>query len=70
MTNDFYRTGIYEVDHSTFGGLISNGDFCTEYSQKPGKHIKDIISDWTFDQQCKKNAENRDRKKNYKKGDK
>ena len=67
-TTTFYRTENYKPDHSTFGGIISNGDFCTEYSQKPGEHIKDIISDWTFDKQCKKNIENRDRNKNYKKG--
>ena len=27
-----------------------------------------IISDWKFDEQCRKNALNRDRNKNYKKG--
>ena len=68
MTGNYYTTGNYKPDHTTFGGIISNGDFCTEYSQKPGEHIKDIISDWIFDQQCKKNVENRDRNKNYKKG--
>ena len=68
MTRNYYTPSNYKSDHSTFGGLISNGDFCTEYSQKPGEHIKDIISDWTFDRQCKKNVENRDRNKNYKKG--
>ena len=70
MTRNYYATGIYNPDHSTFGGMISNGDFCTEYSQKPGEHIKDIISDWTFDKRCKRNVENRDRNKNYKKGTK
>ena len=68
MTRKYYTTGNYKQNYSTFGGMVSNGDFCTEYSQKPGEHIKDIISDWTFDQQCKKNVENRDRNKNYKKG--
>ena len=27
-----------------------------------------IFSDWKFDEKCRKNAENRDRNKNYKKG--
>lgn len=68
MTRNYYTTGNYKTDHTTFGGTINFSDFCTEYSQKPGEHIKDIISDWTFDQQCKENVENRDRNKNYKKG--
>ena len=68
MTRNYYRTGNYKPDHSTFGGIMSNGDFCTEYSQKSGEHIKDIISDWKFDEDCKKNAESRDKRKNYKKG--
>ena len=68
MTRNYYTAGNYKPNHSTFGGIISNGDFCTEYSQKTGEHIKDILSDWTFDKQCKRNVENRDRNKNYKKG--
>ena len=67
-TTTFYRTGNYKPDHTTFGGIISNGDFCTEYSQKPGEHIKDIISDWKFDEDCKKNAESRARRINHEKG--
>lgn len=59
MTENYYRTRNYKPNHSTFGGIISNGDFCTECSQKPGEHIEDIISDWRFDEQCRKNIENR-----------
>ena len=59
MKRNYYITGNYKTYRSTFGGIISNGDFCTEYSQKPGEHIEDIISDWKFDEQCRKNIENR-----------
>ena len=32
MPNEFYRTGNYKVDHATFGGLIYQSDFNTDYS--------------------------------------
>jgi len=54
---DFYRTERFKVDHSTFGGIVSDYDF--------GRHItmiemiSRIISDSNFDEQCKRNAKNR-----------
>lgn len=55
MKNGFYQTGAYPVDHSAFGGIIYEGDFDERRS------IKDmasrILSDWRFDNQCRKNAE-------------
>ena len=70
ITETFYRTGNYSVNHSTFGGIINFSDFCTDHnrSEKSKSWAERIMSDWKFDEQCKKNALNRDRNKNYKKG--
>ena len=70
MTTTFYRTGNYKPDHSTFGGIINFSDFCTDNnrSEKTKSWAERIVSDWKFDEQCRKNALNRDRNKNYKKG--
>lgn len=66
MPEEFYRTGNY-ADHTRFGGLIYESDFNTEYrkdASKSGSSIaKDIISDWKFDEDCRKNALNRDETK-------
>ena len=56
----------YKVDHSTCGSQIYNYDFDGYVSMS--SMAERIISDWKFDKQCKKNIENRDRNKNYKKG--
>ena len=32
MAEEFYYVENYEVDHSTFGGSIFNGDFDAHYS--------------------------------------
>ena len=66
MTRNYYTTGNYNVNHSTCGSKIYNYDFdgyvsITDMAER-------IISDWKFDDDCKKNAESRDRNKNYKKG--
>ena len=68
MTTTFYRTGNYQPDHSTFGGIINFSDFCTDYnrSEKSKSWADRIVSDWKFDDQCRKNIENKN--KNYKKG--
>ena len=69
-TTTFYRTENYKPDHTTFGGTINFSDFCTDHnrSEKSKSWAERIVSDWRFDEQCKKNALNRDRNKNYKKG--
>ena len=67
MTRNYYRTGNYKPDRSTCGSKIYNYDFDGYVSIT--SMAERIISDWKFDYNCKKNAENRDRKKNYKKGD-
>ena len=57
MPKEFYRTGNYKVDHATFGGLIYQSDFNTDYSGNStnGSSIAaKIASDWRFDESCKK----------------
>ena len=70
MTRNYYRTGNYKPDYSTFGGIINFSDFCTDHNrlEKSKSWSERIVSDWKFDEQCKKNIENRNRNKNYKKG--
>ena len=62
MPKEFYKTGNYEVNHTTFGGLIYASDFCTNHSgssDTKGSVIADrIISDWKFDESCKKKTNN------------
>ena len=62
-------------NHTRFGGYVRSSDFDIYPSLKDpnGYHTmtdiaERIISDWKFDEQCKKNAENRDKTKKYKKG--
>ena len=57
MPKEFYRTGNYKVDHATFGGLIYQSDFNTDYSGNStnGSSVAaKIASDWRFDESCKK----------------
>ena len=64
---NYYATPSNYADHSTFGGIICASDFCTDYEGT--RNIANrIASDWKFDECCKKNALNRDRTMNYKKG--
>ena len=65
-TTTFYRTGNYKPDHSTCGSQIYNYDFDGYVSMKD--MAERIISDWKFDEERRKDALNRDRNKNYKKG--
>ena len=64
MTRNYYTTGNYKPDHSTCGSAIYNYDF--EGYVSMSDMAERIISDWKFDEQCKKNMENRNRNKNYK----
>ena len=58
MPKEFYRTGNYKVDHATFGGLIYQSDFNTDYSGNTNANGSSIAariaSDWIFDESCKK----------------
>lgn len=57
MTETFYRTGNYEVDHTTFGGII----YASDFDRKPT--LSDIASriesDQKFNEKCRKNILNR-----------
>ena len=63
MTKKIYKTGKV---NNTYGGELNLFDFeehHTLYSM-----ANRIVSDWRFDKKCRKNVENRDRRKNYEKG--
>ena len=69
-SNRTYTTRINNVDHRTFGGIIEESDFVTDFSGKPRKSssiTNRITRDWSFDRQCIKDAENRDINAEYKK---
>ena len=67
MTNRKYYTPSNYADHTKFGGTICASDFCTDYEGT--RNIANrIASDWKFDEQCRKNALNRDRAKKLQKG--
>ena len=66
MTRNYYITGNYKPDRSTCGSVIYNYDFDGYVSMKD--MAERIISDWKLDEKCRKNAENRDKNKNCKKG--
>ncbi len=59
MTNRNYYT-LNNRNRSTFGGIIYNYDF--EGYNSMSNIVNRIMSDKRFDEQCKKNAENRDMK--------
>ena len=66
MTRNYYRTGNYKPDRSTCGSKIYNYDFDGYVSIT--SMAERIISDWKIDEKGRKNALNRDRNKDYKKG--
>ena len=61
MTRNYYRTGNHKPDHSTCGIVIYNYDFDGYVSMT--SMAERIISDWKFDEKCRKLANN-----NIKKG--
>ena len=65
-TKTYCTTGNYKPDYSTCGSKIYNYDFDGYVSMT--SMAERIISDWKFDERCKKNAENRDKNKTCKKG--
>ena len=66
MTRNYYRTENYKPDHSTCGSVIYNYDFDGYLSM--ATMAERIISDWKFDEKCRKLSEIKNRNKNYKKG--
>lgn len=63
MTETFNRYGIYEPDHTTFGGFIYPSDFDTNHTS--GTIAKRIESDKRFDKQCRKNILNNKKQEEY-----
>ena len=61
MTGNYYTTGNYNVNHSTCGSVIYNYDFDGYVSM--ASMAERIISDWKFDERCRKLATNRKRSK-------
>ncbi len=63
MKEPFYKAKRFKADHSTFGGLIYQSDFETDYKGKDNKNGSTIafriLSDLKFDDQCRKNIERR-----------
>lgn len=69
MSRTINRYGIYEVDHTTFGGIIYPSDYNTDNLGKNnynGSPIANrIANDNKFDEQCRKNWESKERNKCY-----
>ena len=61
MTRNYYTTENYRTDNSTCGSAIYNYDF--EGYVSMSDMAERIISDWKFDEKCRKLANN-----NIKKG--
>ena len=57
MTRNYYRTGNYKPDRSTCGSVIYNYDFDGYVSIST--IAERIISDWKFDEKCRKNIINK-----------
>ena len=57
MTRNYYRTGNYKPDHSTCGSVIYNYDFEGYVSMT--SMAERIISDWKFDEKCRKATNNK-----------
>lgn len=60
MRENFYRTGNYNVDHSTFGGIINSSDFNrkTTISEIADKIIRDKRKDEKLKRMAKRRDEN------------
>lgn len=52
MPETYYRTGRYEIDHSTFGGVILSSDYDTGHSGSRNIATR-IIAAQNFDIWCK-----------------
>lgn len=62
MARKSYKTEIHKIDHTTFGGIIYQSDFYTNYRGKDNTKgsciAQHIVEDWNFDKRCKENREN------------
>ena len=66
MTRNYYTPENYKTDHSTCSSVIYKYDFDGYVSM--ADMAERIVSDWKFDERCRKNTEARNKNKNYKKG--
>ena len=57
MAENYYTSSNYKADHSTCGSKIYNYDFDGYVSM--ASMAEKIISDWKFDERCRKLATNR-----------
>lgn len=58
----------YKADHTRFGGTIYLGDFETDYrgdNHELSTIANRIATDMKFDERCKRDAENKNRRSNY-----
>lgn len=60
MTENYYTSSNYKVDHSTCGSKIYNYDFDNYVSM--ADMAERIISDWKFDARCRKLATNKQKR--------
>lgn len=69
MTGATNRYGIYEIDHTKFGGLIFPSDFNTDNRGKNNTNGSPIAiriaKDKQLDKQWQKNKEAKERNKQY-----
>lgn len=70
MTHKTNRYGIYEVDHTKFGGIIYPSDFNTDYRGKDNTNGSQIASRIEADRRreenfLKKTKDSNERNKNY-----
>lgn len=61
MTKIFQKIRNSQTDYSTFGGILYLSDFNT--SHPTGNIVQRIVSDMSFDRQCRRNSEIRNEKK-------
>lgn len=57
MPETYYRTGRYEVNHATFGGVILPSDYDTGHSGSRNMTVR-IAAAQNFDNWCKNNKGN------------
>lgn len=57
MTRNYYTPSNYNADHSTCGSVIYKYDFEGYVSMTT--MAERIISDWKFDEKCRKAAKNK-----------
>ena len=65
-TRNYYTTPCNYADHTRFGGNVYNYDY--EGYNNMSDIASRIISDWKFDERCKREAMNKDANKKFKKG--